>query len=79
MKHKMVKWRNDGHIAWDRAATHNINIRVCRDMLLVTFYNAPFDSSTADFYRHLPSALERINVDPRIPWLFDFKLAFRFK
>ena len=118
-------FRNDGHIAWDRAATHNINIRfnhmalaldaqaalhqfrqripspfsswtapalahdllaaldgdvrVCRDTILVTFYNAPFDSSTADFYRHLPSALERINVDPRIPWLFDFKLAFRFK
>jgi hypothetical protein len=27
----------------------------------------------------LPQILESENVDPRIPWLYNFKLDFRFR
>jgi len=27
----------------------------------------------------LPGILERENVDPRIPWLYNFKLDFHFR
>jgi hypothetical protein len=27
----------------------------------------------------LPQILEREKVDPRIPWLYNFKLDFRFR
>jgi len=118
-------FRNDAHLAWHRAATHNLNIRfnhmalaldaqaalyqfrqripapyktweaqvlaqrllacidgdvrVERDTIIVTLYHAPFDAATTEFYRNLPQALTNMNVDPHIPWLFNYKLAFRFK
>ena len=30
-------------------------------------------------YEDLPKKLERKQVDPRIPWLYNYKLDFRFK
>jgi hypothetical protein len=30
-------------------------------------------------YENLPHILEHENVDPRIPWLYNFKLDFRFR
>ena len=32
-----------------------------------------------DHYEHLPEKLRAQNVNPRIPWLYDFKLDFRFR
>ena len=55
------------------------DIRVSQDTILVTFYNAPNPGLLRKHYQDLPLKLEKENVDPRIPWLFNFKLDFRFK
>jgi hypothetical protein len=55
------------------------DLRVCDDHIVVTFYNAPNVETLRRHYEHLPSKLRSENVDPRIPWLYDFQLDFRFK
>lgn len=55
------------------------DIRVENDTIVVTFYNAPNTDRLAAHYADLPQKLEREGIDPRIPWLYDFKLDFRFK
>ncbi|MEW6296076.1 MAG: transposase [Candidatus Diapherotrites archaeon] len=55
------------------------DVRVVGDTLLVTYYNAPLSDSLRHHYEHLPSRLAQENVDPRIPWLYNFKLDFRFR
>lgn len=55
------------------------DIRVKNDTIIVTIYNAPNDAFFKEQYENLPNKLVRENVDPRIPWLYDFKLDFRFK
>lgn len=55
------------------------DLRVHDDTLIVTYYNAPHTELLKPLYQGLPHILERENVDPRIPWLWDFKLDFRFK
>jgi hypothetical protein len=46
---------------------------------LLTFYNAPNVELLRAHYENLPAKLQRQSVDPRIPWLYNFKLDFRFK
>lgn len=53
------------------------DIRVKGDQIVVTYYNAP--PMLREKYRHLPEKLAAENVDPRIPWLYNFSLDFRFK
>ncbi len=55
------------------------DIRVWDDTIVVTFYNAPEVAHLRDHYEDLPSKLSREGVDPRIPWLYNYKLDFRFK
>jgi len=55
------------------------DLRVHDDTLLVTFYNAPHADRLRPLYEHLPARLVQEGVDPHIPWLFGFKLDFRFK
>lgn len=55
------------------------DIRVVKDTIIVTYYNAPNTASLRHHYQDLPEKLVAENVDPRIPWLYDFKLDFRFK
>lgn len=55
------------------------DIRVHDDTILVTFYNAPDADALRTHYEHLPQKLEHERVDPRLPWLYNFKLDFRFK
>ena len=43
------------------------------------FYNAPSEELLKQHYENLPHKLIKENVDPLIPWLYDFKLDFRFK
>jgi hypothetical protein len=53
------------------------DIRVRHDTLVVTYYNAPEDLRA--HYQDLPDKLQAEGVNPKIPWLYDFKLDFRFK
>ncbi len=55
------------------------DIRVSRDTILVTFYNAPNAEQMRQHYEELPEKLENEGIEPRIPWLYNFKLDFRFK
>jgi hypothetical protein len=55
------------------------DIRVVRDRIVVTYYNAPNASLLRSQYGGLPEKLEAEGVDPRIPWLYGFPLDFRFK
>jgi hypothetical protein len=50
-----------------------------QDTLVVTYYNAPNAGLWKRHFENLPSQLEKAGVDPKIPWLYDFKLDFRFK
>jgi hypothetical protein len=45
----------------------------------VTFYNSPNVQLLRAHYENLPAKLQRQSVDPQIPWLYNFKLDFRFK
>jgi hypothetical protein len=55
------------------------DVRVQEDTILVTYYNAPNTPLLREHYQDLPRKLQAAGVDPRVPWLYDFKLDFRFK
>lgn len=55
------------------------DIRVCDDRIVVTYYNAPHTEHYRRCFENMPERLTREGIDPRIPWLYDFKLDFRFK
>ena len=55
------------------------DLRVHNDTIVVTYYNAPNAGRWQDHFDDLPRRLENEGVDPRVPWLYNFKLDFRFK
>lgn len=55
------------------------DIRVKNGTIIVTMYNAPIDSFFKEQYTNLPQKLSNSGVNPKIPWLYDLKLDFRFK
>ncbi|MFH0879048.1 MAG: transposase [Lentisphaerota bacterium] len=55
------------------------DVRIQQDTILVTLYNAPQPDLLRQHYENLPEKLAAEHVDPRMPWLFNFKLDFQFK
>lgn len=55
------------------------DIRVEGDTIIVTYYRDHEDLSLKNNFENMPQKLQSEGVDPRIPWLFDYKLDFRFK
>ena len=55
------------------------DIRVDKDTIIITYYNAPIDDYFKEHYQNLPKKLEAEGVDPRVPWLYDFTVDFRFQ
>jgi len=55
------------------------DVRGEHQTIVVTFYNAPNAPLLQHHYEHLPEKLAREGVNPEIPWLFNFKIDFRFK
>ena len=55
------------------------DVRVVDDTILVTFYKAPNAQRLREHYENLPEKLMHDNVDPHVPWRYDYKLDFRFK
>jgi hypothetical protein len=53
--------------------------RVDEGTIVVTYYNAPNPSLLEQAYAGLPAKLSMEGIDPRIPWLYNFKLDFRFR
>lgn len=66
------------HLSTEILAWADGDIRAKDDTIIVTFYGAPKHLNTND-YMGLPDILAREGIDPKIPWLYDFKLDFRFK
>lgn len=55
------------------------DVRVKHDTIIVTYYNAPNPDQLRQHYEGLPARLAMENIDPKIPWLYDFMLDFRFR
>jgi Transposase DDE domain len=55
------------------------DIRVVDDNIIVTCYRDHEKLNLKEKFENLPQILEAERVNPRIPWLFDYKLNFRFK
>lgn len=66
------------HLATEVLAWADGDVRVKDGTIIVTFYHAP-DHIDHHGYINLPKRLEAENINPKIPWLFDFKLDFRFR
>ena len=47
------------------------------DTITVTYYNAP--QALRAHYENLPEKLAKEKVRPYVPWLYNFKLDFRFR
>jgi hypothetical protein len=67
------------HFAKSLLAGLEGDIRVRDDTIVVTYYNAPNVALLREHYEGLPDRLENEHVDPHIPWLYGFKLDFRFR
>lgn len=63
------------------AVFNNIDgdIKVANDTIIVTCYNVPKELNLHKNYSNIPERLIRQGVNPKIPWLYDFKIDFRFK
>jgi hypothetical protein len=55
------------------------DLRVKEDTIIVTFYRDYEKLNLQNHYQNINQKLVQENVNPRIPWLFDFKIDFRFK
>jgi hypothetical protein len=55
------------------------DVRVTEDTIVVTYYNATNAELLRQHYEGLPQKLCAENLDPRIPWLYNYKIDFRFR
>ena len=67
------------HLANDLFGHVDGDLRVQRDTIIVTLYNAPNAERLQAAYAGSPQRLAAQGVDPRVPWLYNFKVDFRFK
>lgn len=72
------KW-DAKHLARDFFHGLEGDVRVNKDTIIVTYYNALNVKLLRKYYTGLPDKLEKEGVDPRVPWLYNYKLDFRFK
>ncbi|MCF8337465.1 MAG: hypothetical protein K9I74_05725 [Bacteroidales bacterium] len=74
---KYRNW-NAGHLANEILAWTDGDVRVKDDTIIVTIYN-PHKHIDTSKYINISEVLAKEGVNPKIPWLYDFKLDFRFK
>jgi len=67
------------HLSQDLFQRLDGDLRVKKDTIIVTYYNAPNANALKHHYENMPEKLQAERVDPRIPWLYDFKLDFKFR
>ena len=67
------------HLARDLLVGLEGEVRVTDDTIVVTYYNAPQAELLRGHYQGLPQKLQAENLNPRIPWLYHYKLDFRFR
>jgi len=52
---------------------------VTADTIVVTYYNVPNTEFLRLRYEGLPRKLREQGLNPEIPWLYNYKLDFRFR
>ena len=67
------------HMAKDLFFALEGDVRVTSDTIIVTYYNAPNAERIRSHYGNFPEKLAQENVQPEIPWLYNYKLDFRFR
>lgn len=72
------RWDAD-HLARDVFFALEGDVRVRHDIIEVTYYNAPHADRLRAHYEDLPARLAEENIDPAVPWLYGYKLDFRFR
>jgi len=72
------RW-NSTHLADALFTKIDGDIRVKDDTIIVTCYNAPNELNLRSNYQDLPAKLISEGINPQIPWLYNYKLDFRFK
>lgn len=65
------------HLAKDLFHALEGDVRVTNDTILVTYYNAPPELRA--HYENLPEKLAEENIEPTVPWLYNYRLDFRFR
>jgi hypothetical protein len=70
------KW-DATHLAKDVFHGLEGDVRVTDDTILVTYYNAP--ETLRAHYEDFPEKLAAENVEPTVPWLYNYRLDFRFR
>lgn len=74
----MRDW-NAKHFASEVLRGLDGDVRVCEDTIVVTFYGARQLARSRSAFEHLPQRLAAEGVDPRMPWLYNYRLDFRFR
>ena len=67
------------HLAKDLFFAMEGDVRVTHDTIVVTYYNAPNAQRMREHYEDLPEKLTKQSINPEIPWLYNYKLDFRFR
>jgi hypothetical protein len=67
------------HVSKDLFKGLEGDIRVQHDTIVITYYNAPNPDLMKMHYENMPEKLCSEGIKPTIPWLYDYKLDFRFK
>jgi hypothetical protein len=70
---------DSSHLAKSLLSGLEGDVRVADDTIVVTYYNAPNVERLKEHYQGLPARLQREGIDPGIPWLYGYKLDFRFR
>jgi hypothetical protein len=77
LNHDYRKWDAE-HLANEVFAWSDGDIRANGDTIIITFYGKPKHINPED-YINLPSRLKNQGVNPKVPWLYNYKIDFRFK
>jgi hypothetical protein len=72
------RW-NSTHLADSVFTKIDGDIRTKDDTIIVTCYNAPKELNLHKHYQNLPAKLTSEGINPKVPWLYNYKLDFRFK
>lgn len=67
------------HLAKDVFFGLEGDVRVHGDTIVVTYYNAPNANRLRSHYENLPGRLAEEGIAPEVPWLYGYKLDFRFR
>jgi hypothetical protein len=67
------------HLSRDLFGGLEGDIRVWEDTIVVTYYNAPHAAHYKRHFENMPERLVREGINPEVPWLYNFKVDFRFR